>query len=55
MVESSFGALLVSAVGATSLAETRVLATGETAIVVAAITVRAYEEAVAAFAVAANP
>jgi hypothetical protein len=41
MVESSFEALLVSAVGATSLAEPGVPPARETAIALAAITIRA--------------
>jgi hypothetical protein len=55
MVESSFLALLVSPVGATSLVEPSVLSTREAAIVMAAITVRANEEGAAAFAVSAYP
>jgi len=41
MVELAFEALLVPAVGATSLVEPRVLATAETAIALAAVTARA--------------
>jgi hypothetical protein len=55
MVEPAFGALLVAAVGATSLVEPRVPATGETAIPLAAITAGAQEEHGGAFAVPANP
>jgi hypothetical protein len=55
MVEPPFGALLVAAVGATSLAEPGVPATGETAIALAAIAARTQEELGAAFAVPANP
>jgi len=55
MVESPFGALLVTAVGATLLAESHLPATGETAIALAAITAPAQEEQSAAFAVPANP
>jgi hypothetical protein len=55
MVEPPFGALLVAAVGATSLAEPGVPATGETAIALAAIAARTQEELGAAVAVPANP
>ena len=55
MVEPSFAALLVAPVGATSLTEPCVPSTRETAIALAAITIRAYEEVVAAFAVSAYP
>ena len=55
MVEPSFGALLVPAVGATSLTEPREPATGGAAIVLAAITAYAQDERDAAFAVPANP
>jgi len=41
MVEPAFEALLVPAVGATSLVEPRVLATDETAIALAVVTARA--------------
>jgi len=54
MVQPAFGALLVTAVGATSLAEPCVSATGETAIALAAIAADAQEEHDAAFAVPAN-
>jgi hypothetical protein len=55
MVEPSFRALLVTAIGVTLLAEPCVAATGETAIALAAITARAQEEQGAALVVAANP
>lgn len=55
MVEPAFGALLMTAVGATFLAEPCVLATGETAIALAAITAGAQEEQGAAFTPPANP
>ena len=55
MVEPPFGALLVTPVGATSLAEPCVLAAGETAIALAAIAAGTQEEQGAAFAVSANP
>lgn len=55
MVEPSFGAPLVTAVGATSLAESCVPATGETAIALAAITTGAEEKQGTAFAVPTNP
>ena len=55
MVEPTFGTLLVTAVGATLLAEPCVPATGETAIALAAITAPTQEERSAAFAVPANP
>jgi len=55
MIESSFAALLVPPVGTTVLAEPGVVSTRQTAIALAAITVRAYEEAVVAFAVPAYP
>jgi len=54
MVQPAFGALLVTAVGATSLAEPCVSATGETAIALAAIAADAQEEHDAAFAVPAT-
>jgi hypothetical protein len=53
VIEPSFGALLVTAVGATLLAEPCVPATGEIAIALAAITAPTQEEHGAAFA--ANP
>jgi len=55
MIESAFGALLVAAVGATSLVQPRVPATNETAIALAAVAARTQEELGAAFAVPANP
>ncbi len=55
MIEPPFDALLVTAVGTTSLAEPCVPATGETAIVLAAITAGTQEEQGAAFAIPANP
>jgi hypothetical protein len=55
VIEPPFDALLVTAVGTTSLAEPCVPATGETAIVLAAITAPAQEEQGAAFAIPANP
>ena len=55
MVEPPFGALLVTTVGATSLAEPCVPATGETTIALAAITAPTQEEQGAALAVPANP
>lgn len=55
MVEPPFGALLVTAVGATLLAEPCMPATGETAIALAAIAAPTQEEQGAAFAVPANP
>jgi hypothetical protein len=55
VIEPAFGALLMTAVGATSLAEPCVLATAETAIALAAITTGTQEEQGAAFTVPANP
>jgi len=55
MVEPPFRALLVTAIGATSLAAPCVLATGQTAIALTAITAGTQEEQRAAFAVPANP
>lgn len=55
VTEPPFGALLVTAVGTTSLAEPCVPATGETAIVLAAITAGTQEKQGAAFAIPANP
>lgn len=55
MVEPPFGAQLVTAVGATLLAEPYVPATRETAIVLAAITAPTQEEQGAAFVVPADP
>lgn len=55
VVEPAFGALLVAAVGATSLAQPSMPATSETAIKLAVITARTQEEQGAAFAVPANP
>ena len=55
MVEPPFGALLVTAVGAASLAEPRVPLTGEATVALAAITSGAQKEFAAAFAVPANP
>jgi len=55
MIEPAFDALLVTAVGATSLAEPDVPLTGETAIELAAITTATQEEQGVAFAIPANP
>jgi len=55
VIEPPFGALLVTAVGATLLAEPCVPAAGVTAIALAAITPRTQEKQGAAFAVPANP
>jgi hypothetical protein len=55
MVEPPFRALLVTAVGAASLAEPRMPLTGEAAVALAAITTAAQKEFGAAFAVPANP
>jgi hypothetical protein len=55
MVESSFDALLVPPVGAPSLAESCVLSALRTAIGLAVITVRAYEEELAAFVMPTYP
>jgi hypothetical protein len=55
VIEPPFGALLVTAVGATLLAEPCVLATGEAAIALAAITAPAQKEHGVAFVVPANP
>jgi hypothetical protein len=54
MIEPAFEAPLVTAVGAPMLAEPCAPATGETAIVLAAITAPTQEEQGAAFAVPAN-
>jgi len=54
MVEPAFGTLLVTAVGTPSLAQPRVPATGQTAILLTPITARTNEEECAAFAVPAN-
>lgn len=54
MVEPPFGALLVTAVGATALAESRTSLTGGTAVALATITTGAQKEFGAAFAVPAN-
>jgi hypothetical protein len=55
MVEPPFEALLVAAVGATSLAKARVPLTAEATVTLAAITAGTQKERGAAFAVAANP
>jgi hypothetical protein len=55
MVESSFRALLVPPVGATSLAEPCVPPTRQTTIALAAIAVPAYEEVLEAFLMPAYP
>ena len=55
MVELSFGALLVAAVGAASLTQSRKPLTSETTVALAAITPGAQKEFGAAFAVPANP
>jgi hypothetical protein len=55
VIEPPFRALLVTAVGATSLAEPCVPATGETAIALAVITAGTQEEQGVAFGVPANP
>jgi hypothetical protein len=55
VIEPAFGALLVAAIGATSLADARATATGETAVALAAITTGTQEERGPAFAVPANP
>jgi len=55
VVEPAFGALLVTTVGTTSLAEPYLPATGETAIALTAITTGTQEERDAAFIVPANP
>jgi hypothetical protein len=55
MVEPAFGALLVTTVGATSLAKARVPLTGEATVTLAAITAGTQKEQRAAFAVTANP
>ena len=55
MVEPPFRALLVTTVGATTLAKPCVPATGETAIALAAITTGTQEKQGAAFAVPTNP
>ena len=55
MVESSFEALLVTAVGAAALAESRTSLTGGTTVALAAVTTGAQKELGAAFAAPANP
>jgi hypothetical protein len=55
MVEPPLGALLVTAVGAAALAESRTSLTGGTAVALAAITTGAQKELGAAFAAPANP
>ena len=55
MIESPFGALLVTAIGAASLAKPRVLPTGEATVVLAAITAGAHKKLAAAFTIPANP
>ena len=55
MVEPPFGTLLVPAVGAALLTEACLLAAGETAIALPAITVGTQKEQPAAFAVQTNP
>jgi hypothetical protein len=55
MVESPFGALLVPAVGGTSLAEPCLSAAGETAIALPAITVATQKKHCAAFVMQTNP
>jgi hypothetical protein len=55
MVEPPFGALLVPAVGAASLAQPRMPLTAETTVALAAITTGAQKEFGAAFAVPTNP
>jgi hypothetical protein len=54
VIEPPFRALLVTAVGATSLTKACVLATGETAIALAVITAGTQEEQGTALAVPAN-
>ena len=54
MIEPSFGALLVPAVGTASLVEPRRTPTGETTVALTAITAAAQKELGAAFAVPAN-
>jgi hypothetical protein len=55
MVEPPFGTLLVAAVGGASLPEPGLLATGETAIALPAVTVGTEKEQRAAFAVQTDP
>ena len=55
MIQPPFGALLVTAIGAASLAEPRMPLTSEATVALAAITTGAQKELSAAFAVAANP
>ena len=55
MVEASFGALLVPAIGAASLVHPRMPLTADATVALAAITTDAQKEFGAAFAVAANP
>ena len=55
MVEPPFGALLVTAVGAPSLAQPHMPLTSETTVALAAITPGAQKEFGAAFTVPANP
>jgi hypothetical protein len=55
MIEPPFRALLVTAIGATSLAKPRIPLTSEATVALAAIAVRAQKELAAAFAVPADP
>ena len=55
MIEPSFGALLVTAIGEASLADPCLPPAGEAAIALAAIATSAQKELAAAFAVPANP
>jgi hypothetical protein len=55
MVELPFGALLMPAIGAASLAHPRMPLTGDTTVALSVIATDAQKEFGAAFAVAANP
>ena len=55
MIEPSFRTLLVAAVGAAPLAKSGLLAAGQAAVALSAITVRAEKESRAAFAGQAKP
>ena len=55
MIESSFGALLMPTISASPLAQPGLLAAGQAAIALSAITMRAEKKHSAAFAAQANP
>ena len=55
MIESSLGALLMPTIGASPLMEPGLMAAGQAAIALPAVTVRAEKEHSAAFVTQANP